>query len=358
MKKILNFLMYGKYDRETFVKNKDVIDYNNYIRLKVFCYISLFINSLLFLLSFFGGNLHRGSYLYLVMMLISILYIVLLSFYFKSNKKHITLLFYIYIIISLLCFETLDVNFNLNLPASLITMMYLLSAYLFLDMPLRYDIALLLFSIYLCFDAIKLKAPDVALIDCTNCLIVYSISCAISHFQFNERIGKVMALQATKKERDTDYLTGLRNRISTEKDITEILTNSKKISVMMIIDLDDFKSINDTYGHKGGDKVLQSVAVAMRSCFRKDDYVSRIGGDEFTVFLTNIPSENFAIDKAKLLISKINEIELKKGNFVGCSVGLAFSTTDKSYDQLFKKADTALYEAKSAGKNIYKVYEK
>ena len=95
-----------------------------------------------------------------------------------------------------------------------------------------------------------------------------------------------------------------------------------------------------------------------RKKIREEDTIARIGGDEFTVFLTNIPSENFAIDKAKLLISKINEIELKKGNFVGCSVGLAFSTTDKSYDQLFKKADTALYEAKSAGKNIYKVYEK
>lgn len=360
MKKIINFLMYGKYNRKTFLDSKDVIDENNYKRLILFCFIGSVINLVLFMISIFLHNDHinEGSHICLIMLFVSVFFILGLNWLFKNNKKHITFLFYLYVLISLFCFETLDVNYSLNTPACLITMIYMLSAYLFLDPPGRYGIITLIFTLILCYDTFKLKPIEYSVMDITNCLIAYFIGVSVSYYQFGERIGKVLVQKRLERERDTDFLTGLNNRIVTQKDISKSLANkTKNKSVMLVLDLDDFKYINDTYGHIKGDEILQRVADAMRRVFRKDDYISRVGGDEFVIFLPSIPSKEFAEEKVKSLIKNINDIKIDKNVFVSCSIGVVFPKTSKNYSQLFKKADYAMYQAKKSGKNCYKIYK-
>ena len=120
--------------------------------------------------------------------------------------------------------------------------------------------------------------------------------------------------------------------------------------------MDNFKRINDTFGHSGGDTVLRSIATILRETFRKDDYVARIGGDEFAVIL-----QNFKPAAQKRIIEKISIVNKKLAERLGdlgevsISAGAAYSDGGYS-DELYKNADKALYEAKESGRKTCRIY--
>lgn len=94
-------------------------------------------------------------------------------------------------------------------------------------------------------------------------------------------------------------MTGLLNRASTTQHILQILENNDQAQhALFIIDGDNFKSLNDTYGHQAGDQFLITLAKALKNCFRDNDVVGRIGGDEFFVLMKNVPSSMIVADKA------------------------------------------------------------
>lgn len=135
---------------------------------------------------------------------------------------------------------------------------------------------------------------------------------------------------------------------------------------LLIIDLDNFKGINDTLGHMVGDQVLSGVADKMRETFRQQDYLGRIGGDEFAVYLTfannPVEKERRAIiqsraDRFRYMISEIAG-EIEQNASISCSIGIAMDPEHgTSYEKLYKSADQALYQAKKAGKNQYQILE-
>ena len=152
-----------------------------------------------------------------------------------------------------------------------------------------------------------------------------------------------------------DELTGVYNRAG-----YDLLLESIDLSTtyMMIIDVDDFKEINDTHGHETGDSILVKVAATLRNYFRSDDYVCRIGGDEFIVFMVHADD-----GQNKLIGSKIKAINIELSETadglppVSVSVGVAHGTGADSGQSLFEKADIALYQSKNAGKSGYTFYE-
>ena len=163
-----------------------------------------------------------------------------------------------------------------------------------------------------------------------------------------------------KAERDT--LTGLYNKGTTEKLINDFL-NSEEASLGMhaflIVDIDNFKSVNDNLGHVFGDKVLFEVSKNLKPIFRKDDIVGRIGGDEFIVFLKNIQSfENIKKKAEKICdIFRNSYTENKKTYKISGTVGISFVPEHGTvFEELYKKADIALYYAKSKGKDKYALY--
>ena len=120
------------------------------------------------------------------------------------------------------------------------------------------------------------------------------------------------------------------------------------------MDLDDFKKINDTYGHDIGDKVLSSVAKILKDEFRKADIIGRFGGDEFIIYMTGTDDLNVAKSKAAQSLENMQDAlktthpEVK----IHGSFGIApCSRPEEDYNDLFKKADNALYAAKKSGKN-------
>ncbi len=128
---------------------------------------------------------------------------------------------------------------------------------------------------------------------------------------------------------------------------------------VLFLDLDDFKQVNDTHGHRAGDAVLLEVAARLKSALRSDDTVARVGGDEFVVLLGDMENR----DAAKVVAQKLVEVVRKpimRGNTaieVGLSVGIAILPEDgETSDVLYEHADSAMYRAKESGKNSYRFY--
>lgn len=153
-----------------------------------------------------------------------------------------------------------------------------------------------------------------------------------------------------------DALTKLYNRGSVQELISGILggASGTPCCALLIIDLDNFKRINDTMGHLAGDALLTEIAKTLQQQFRSEDVVGRIGGDEFIAFLGSIPGPDTARAKAEQTIRALRSIPLKElgAGAVTCSIGVACSPEcGSTYHELFQRADQALYQAKRMGKD-------
>ena len=162
------------------------------------------------------------------------------------------------------------------------------------------------------------------------------------------------AHEKLKHEASHDALTGLLNRGAYDLMMKTVDTSH---IALIIIDVDYFKSVNDTYGHAVGDRVLKRVADILRQSFRSVDVICRIGGDEFVVIMTRV--NKTMKDLVKTKIRQMNEmLQHPQDDLppVSLSVGIAFSDRDNPKGDIFKDADTALYRVKEAGRNGCEVY--
>lgn len=163
-----------------------------------------------------------------------------------------------------------------------------------------------------------------------------------------------------KAQRDT--LTKLYNKGTVEKLIEEDLIKRDYSSqaALLMIDVDDFKQINDLMGHLFGDAFLMETAAELKKRFRSEDVLGRIGGDEFIVYVKDIPNLVTVKKQAEKIIEAFHDMVLKdypKGH-VSCSIGISIAPEDGStFKELYKKADHALYRAKKLGKNQYEIYK-
>lgn len=161
---------------------------------------------------------------------------------------------------------------------------------------------------------------------------------------------------------EKDALTGLYNKGATMQLIQNAIEDSKKdtLNALMIIDLDNFKEVNDLLGHAQGDQVLVDTATALNAIFKGGDIVGRIGGDEFVVFMKNLNAISNADILAGKVVRNVNfsfDYEDRQIN-VTCSVGVAiFPYHGNDYEELFNKADKAVYTAKANGKCGYRIYD-
>ncbi|HHT00436.1 MAG TPA: bifunctional diguanylate cyclase/phosphodiesterase, partial [Thiomicrospira sp.] len=159
-----------------------------------------------------------------------------------------------------------------------------------------------------------------------------------------------------------DPLTSLPNRTLLHARLEHSLQVNERSGTQLavcFIDLDNFKYINDRYGHTTGDQVLVEVAKRMQDCVRKEDSLARVGGDEFVVVLEHLSSQNASEKVILNLLNAFNEpIVLDEQLFsLSVSIGVSFFPQDgETIEALNKHADTAMYRAKLAGKNTFKVY--
>ena len=160
-----------------------------------------------------------------------------------------------------------------------------------------------------------------------------------------------------------DALTGLPNRTLFRDRLDQAIAHARRVRTgfaVLACDLDRFKAVNDSLGHPAGDALLRIVAARMRAVLRPYDTIARLGGDEFAVVLTYLDEAREASCLAEQLIAAVSEpIDLDGQSVeVGVSIGLTVAADlDCDPDELFQRADIALYEAKAAGRNTYREFE-
>ncbi|HEV7896268.1 MAG TPA: EAL domain-containing protein [Planosporangium sp.] len=183
---------------------------------------------------------------------------------------------------------------------------------------------------------------------------VHGIVCNARDISDTRRYQDQLAYQASH-----DELTGLANRtLFTSRTEHAVATGAPGTVAVALVDLDDFKTINDRLGHAVGDALLVAVSARLRACMRPDDTVARLGGDEFAILLTDLrPGESGTV--AERILAALTE-SVTAGNhdlLIQASIGLADNDTGSDADDLLRRADIAMYAAKELGKNRYVNYD-
>ncbi len=193
-----------------------------------------------------------------------------------------------------------------------------------------------------------------------NTIVQQNTGEVISLFTIDEIEKEKQAELSLRKKAETDPLTGSYNREAFATKVTEHLVNGEH-GVLYMFDLDNFKGINDNMGHAAGDKVLKEVYAKTTAIFREQDLVSRIGGDEFLVFLHGTTKETMIKKKAYQICSDLNKTYHAENGVeieISCSIGISIAPKDGSdFDTLFSAADISMYHSKSVGKNTFTIYD-
>ncbi|MDO4530816.1 MAG: diguanylate cyclase, partial [Bacillota bacterium] len=169
------------------------------------------------------------------------------------------------------------------------------------------------------------------------------------------------ATKALQEKAERDSLTKLLNKTTTRQQAEEYISSMPNGApcALLVIDLDNFKQVNDLYGHMFGDTLLESTAVEIKRLFRTQDIIGRIGGDEFMVLMRGTSDPDLAKSRCERLIFTLQNMfrsQLPDCN-VGCSIGVAFAPDHgRTYYELFQRADQALYQVKRRGKNGFLFY--
>ncbi|MCD7724067.1 MAG: sensor domain-containing diguanylate cyclase [Clostridiales bacterium] len=191
-------------------------------------------------------------------------------------------------------------------------------------------------------------------------VVVFVFICVVMVFNIIARIRRIEKEKQLEDKADTDQLTGLYNKLATERKIKEYMQQHPQSQCMMfMVDVDNFKKINDTMGHAFGDEVLRSLGQQIGGIFRASDIIGRVGGDEFMIFLKDIADEETVRKEARKVENFFKGFQA--GEYVKyaatASIGVAiYPQEGGDFETLYKAADQGVYKAKKRGKNQLAFY--
>ncbi len=180
-------------------------------------------------------------------------------------------------------------------------------------------------------------------------------------------VGRVNEYDEEKLEQEeierrlmNDDMTGLYNKTACENIISDMLEKENPCGAMLVLDIDNFKLINDTFGHTFGDTVIENFATDVKDSVDENTVVGRIGGDEFLIYIPG-SSRKKAIETASHICTLMKNTyvgeQMQLPDSVGCSIGITYIPDDgTAFNTVFDKADLAMYYSKSKGKNCFSVY--
>lgn len=196
--------------------------------------------------------------------------------------------------------------------------------------------------------------PDERWLNVLQVLMALVLGVAMAYHTLTVRVSELVLRERLLGQRDTDGLTKVMNRRAAEERIRAVLAQSSVTSAMIMLDVDNFKTINDRHGHTYGDHVLEELSSMLRTNFRSSDIICRLGGDEFMVFAVAVPDDDWVRGRAEQVLKTLARAELLGKGPERVSVSMGVVLTPKygtGFDELYRKADHALYAAKRKGKN-------
>lgn len=174
-----------------------------------------------------------------------------------------------------------------------------------------------------------------------NAIVGLIFSLIIAYIVLKIRTQNGMVQSKLEEKGSIDYLTGILNKGTFESNVQDYFSRKSEslTSALLIIDLDDFKMVNDKLGHQKGDEMLTKMGTILTSVFRSNDMLGRVGGDEFAVLMCNINGVDAIERRCIELLEKVHSIEFEPGWRFSCSIGVAVSDGNMLYHNIFKMAD-------------------
>jgi len=349
----LNNFLYSGFK---FGKDEDLLQFKFKMLNSIFIIVAVF-SALFGLLSDLGindiGPIHsKVDYVY------SFLTIVLI-FFLRSSKKNYKLTSHSLLIISLIAFTSALIFVPQDEFRIIWFYLLILVAYMVNDKATGILYTMASIGIILTVNAyIDLQLSQIAINSGVLGLIIGSY---LSYVYTN----KVTNYENSLKEKNntlhvlasTDYLTGIMNKRIFNEIAKHYFQTAQKDHLnltLLLLDLDYFKKVNDTYGHQIGDKLLIEFVQVVEKLLKKSDIFARIGGEEFAILLSQIEHED-AYNFSEMIRKNVEEISLQHNNeniYITTSIGIAQNNiTDISFDDIFSRADISLYKAKKSGRN-------
>jgi diguanylate cyclase (GGDEF)-like protein len=312
------------------------------------------------IIAVFLKTFRHNIVLYSISFLICLATFILTRISTVYSRRLVTPLFYLFII-DAFAFGIILSNFYTTLSAA-VTFNVLLVAFPFLlcDVPWKMNVVLVLS--YTVFEVTSYwqKSPEIFTYDITNGTSFVFVAVFINTYQQIRRMQDFYNGLIVKKQRDTDALTGTFTKKALEISIRKCISEPDASGSLMIVDIDNFKSVNDKFGHAIGDYFIAATARSLLSVCRSTDIVGRFGGDEFVMLFHGLDSISQIEMKVQEIKKAVKE-NVSKGfareeitMCIGCTI---FPRNGTKYEDLFDQMDNALYQAKNSGKNKYVIFK-
>lgn len=347
---IRNYILYCGIEKDVYNALKKDAYVSNFKVWRVLHCLMTFVFAMLFLGSLSVDIMAKNKLFYLLMFVYSAAVTCLFLFVFRKDSLVAQLV--IYLSISMLfLFGAMITQNQPDTPATTFIVMLLITPMFMIDKPYFIAIELGAASAVFLVWMRGVKPFNIWLVDEAN-VITYAFVGIFLHVIANSiRIKEFVLSREIRIQKDTDDLTGLMNKGAVTREINDFLADeSKTKGLMFLLDIDRFKSINDTYGHDVGDRVIREFGAVLRDIFTHGEIVGRFGGDEFIVFIKDADDTLTAENAAHRIIDDAAErIRLPNREWrFRVSIGIAaYHGAETNYSEVFKKADIAMYRAKA-----------
>lgn len=351
--KLVNYILYSGVTKQEYEEIKQEIQEKNksVLSLTALCLVVMF--SGLFLGSLFLEMMKPNRSIYGIVGL-SFAFIAILCRRIKT-RRFILPLWYMAMVTMCTYAIILNTVFRNDISATTFCVIMIVAPLLVIDRPWRLFGYFGFITLIFVLVDFRQKAYYLAFTDTVNALCCIFLGSVIHIKIMNTKLREMLQRHYIETERDTDKLTGCLTKAAFERKITKEMKDSQYQGVLLVMDLDHFKSINDNYGHVFGDMVLRTMGECIRKSFPETELRGRFGGDEFQVW---IPGK---VEKKELMLilngflSDVHAIKTPDEKIqVAASIGVAMCPADgMNYQVLFENADASLYAAKNLGRSRY-----
>ena len=359
LKSLRNYFVYCGIEKEEYNALKKDAYVSNFIIWRIMHFFMAAVFLFLYLSSLFN-HLLRVNRLFYMLAFIYTAGVIVFFFILKKDALIAQLLIYLSMSLLLLfgCFVSQS---NPNAPATTFIAFLLITPMFMVDKPFFMAIELGAASTVFLIWMYYVKPYEVWTVDLVNVIIYTTAGIFLNVIANSVRIREFVLARKINIQKDTDDMTGLRNKGALTREINAFLEDvTKDCGILLVLDVDKFKSINDTYGHDVGDSVIIQFGDFLKSIFKDGEIVGRFGGDEFIVFIRDTKDMELAEKIAASVVTGATEhIRVPDAERrVHVSVGVAiYRGLEANYSEIFKKADIALYEAKADPEMHYHIYK-